>query len=43
MKPNKKVRSVFDLHIEPIKIPRYRISPQLLDILAERKRKKRIL
>lgn len=40
MKSNKQ-RSPFDLNIEPIKIPRIRINPDLLDIIAERKRNKR--
>ena len=42
MKSAKK-RSPFDLDIKPLEIPRFRISPDLLDIIAERRRKKRDL
>ncbi len=34
----KKKRNIFDMHIEPLKIPRYRINPELLRIIVERKK-----
>ena len=40
MKQNKK-RNPFDLNIEPIQISKFRINPDLLDILAERRRNKK--
>jgi len=39
---SKKERNPFDLDIKPIKIPRIRINPDLLEILAERRRKRKL-
>ena len=35
-----KEKNPFDLYIEPLKTPRYRINPELLKIIAERRKKK---
>ena len=43
MKLKKKKSNPFDLHVEPLKIPRYRINPELLRIIAERRKKKKRL
>ena len=40
MKP-KKDRNPFDLDIEPTKISKFRINPELLEMIADRKRKKK--
>jgi len=36
----KKKENPFDIKIEPIRIPKFRINPELLNIIAERKKKK---
>ena len=38
---SKKKRNPFDLDVEPINIPKIRINPDLLDIIADRKRKRK--
>jgi len=38
---NSKKRSKFDLDMEPINISKFRINPDLLDAIVERKKKRK--
>lgn len=40
---SKKNRNPFDLDIKPTKISKFRINPDLLELIADRKRKKKDL